>query len=279
MSKDVISAKLDIIFKKLFLSDKELLTDFIESLLDIPKGGIQQLELDNSELLPVSVDGKQGKLDIKMKVDNKIVNVEMQMQNKGDFKDRTLYYWSKLYSGELKTGEQYKDLKQTICINILNFNLFDCDEPYSTFKLLETKRHELLTEKCAIMFFELKKINKTIDKDNRKLLWLQLINAETEEELEMLRETGVPEINKAVVIIHELSEDETTRVMAEAREKVIRDEESALAYAKDEGRAEGRAEGIAEGRAEGAEKERKETIEKMRKAGMTEDQIKAIYNS
>lgn len=111
---EVISAKLDIIFKKLFLSDNEVLADFIESLLHIPKGGIQKLELDNSELLPASADGKQGKLDIKMKVDDKIVNVEMQMQNRGDFKDRTLYYWSKLYSGELKTGERYTDLKQTI---------------------------------------------------------------------------------------------------------------------------------------------------------------------
>lgn len=263
---EVISAKLDIIFKKLFLSDNEVLADFIESLLDIPKGGIQKLELDNSELLPASADGKQGKLDIKMKVDDKIVNVEMQMQNRGDFKDRTLYYWSKLYSGELKTGERYTDLKQTICINILNFNLFDCEEPYSTFKLLETKRHELLTEKCAILFFELKKVNKAINKNNRKQLWLQLINAETEEEFEMLKETGIPEINKAIVILHELNEDETTRIMAEARDKVIRDELSALAYAKNEGRAEGKAE------------ERAEMINKMRKSGMTDEQIQKIMN-
>lgn len=276
MNKDVISAKLDIIFKKLFLSDNEVLTDFIEAMLDMPKGKIQKLELNNSELLPTVADGKLGKLDFKIEVDDKIVNIEMQMQNKGDFKDRTLYYWSKLYSGELKAGEHYTDLKQTICINILNFNLFDCKEPYSTFKLMETKRQELLTEKCIIMFFELKKVNKTINKNDRKQLWLQLINAETEEDLNMLKNTEVPEINKAIVILRELSEDETTKVMAEAREKAIRDETSALAYAKNEGRAEGRAEGMAEGEAKGRAEAEERMIAILRATGMSEEQIKEI---
>ncbi len=108
---DVISAKLDIIFKKLFLSDLDVLTDFIGALLDIPKGGIQNLEVLNPELLPAYYEGKQGQLDIKMMVDEKIVNVELQMQNKGDYKDRTLFYWSKLYSDELKKGDPYTPAK------------------------------------------------------------------------------------------------------------------------------------------------------------------------
>ena len=78
----------------------------------------------------------------------------------------------------------------------MNFKMFDCEEAYSTFKLLETGRHEVLTDKCAILFFELKKINDKIEPNTRKKLWLQLINAETEEELDMLNETGVPEIQK-----------------------------------------------------------------------------------
>lgn len=86
----------------------------------------------------------------------------------------------------------------------------------------------------------------------------------------MLKETGIPEINKAIVILHELNEDETTRVMAEARDKVIRDELSALAYAKNKGRAEGKEEGKAE--------ERAEIINKMRKSGMTDEQIQKIMN-
>ena len=253
---NVINAKLDIIFKKLFTSDKTVLMAFIGDLLDIPQGKIQNLEVLNPELLPETSDGKQGQLDIKMQVDNKIVNVEIQVQMQSDYKERALYYWSKMFSNELKKGEHYAELKQTISINILNFNLFDCEEPYSTFKLLETDRHELMTDKCAILFFELKKVNKSIDKADRKKLWLQLINAETEEDLAMIKETGVSEINKAIVIMHEMSEDEKIREMARLREKWILDENSNREFFRRQGLEEGRA----EGRAEGKKEERTEGI-------------------
>ena len=63
--------------------------------------------------------------------------------------------------------------------------MFDCPEYHSHFAVMEMNRHELLTDKCGIHFFELKKIGKKADKENRKELWLQLINAETKEEFDM----------------------------------------------------------------------------------------------
>ena len=82
----------------------------------------------------------------------------MKVNYEADFKDITLFYWSKLYSEELAAGEVYGDLKQTICINIINFNAFECKEYQSHFKVMETDRHEILSEKLDIHFFELKKI-------------------------------------------------------------------------------------------------------------------------
>ncbi len=276
---NVINAKLDIIFKRLFTSDKSVLTAFTEDLLDFPHGSIQKLEVLNPELLPETVDGKQGQLDIKMQVDNKTVNVEIQVHSQQDYKERALYYWAKMFSGELKRSEPYAELKQTISINILNFNLFDCKEPYSTFKLLETNRQELLTDKCAIVFFELKKINRNIDKADRKKLWLQLLNAETEEDLDMIKEAGVDEINKAIVIMHEMSEDEKIQEMARLREKWIRDEVSNREFYRKQGKAEGRAEGRAEGKAEGEANKEKEIISKLIQNGFTEEEIRKILNS
>ncbi|MGN0614247.1 MAG: Rpn family recombination-promoting nuclease/putative transposase [Porcipelethomonas sp.] len=138
-------------------------------------------------------------------------------------------------------GDDYGDLKQSISINIINFNMFYCPEYHSLFKVMETTHHEVLSEKCAIHFFELKKVNK----DNRMELWLQLINAESEEELDMLKETNVSEIQKAVMIIHKMSDDEKIQEAARLREKALHDEATALGHA----RREGRAEGIAEERA------------------------------
>lgn len=49
-------------------------------------------------------------------------------------------------------------------------------------------------------------------------------------------------MNKAVNVIYDLSEDTRVREMARIREKALHYEASALANAKDEGKAEGRVE-------------------------------------
>lgn len=255
---DVIKAKLDIVFKKLFTSDDEVLKAFVADILGIPKNDIKQITVENPNIMPSMIDGKQSQLDLKMRVDDKIVNLEIQLCNKGNFPDRTVYYWSKMFSDELKKSEDYAELKRTICINILDFNLFHCDSAYSKFLLLEETRHEPLTDKCAIIFFELPKVDGKVDKNNRRKLWLQLLNAETKEELDMLENSGVPEIQKAVVILHEMSADEQMREMARLREKAIRDEMSAVNFA----------------RKEGEKKKEEEIIARMRADGLTEEQIR-----
>lgn len=255
---DIIKAKLDVVFKKLFTSDDEVLKGFVSDMLDIPKADIGQITVDNPNIIPFYIDGKQSQLDLKMHIDDKIVNVEVQICNKGNYRERALYYWAKTYSDELKKSEDYLNLKKTISVNILDFELFHCDSAYSKFSLLEETRHELLTDKCLLLFFELTKIDDRVDINDRKKLWLQLINAETEEELAMLDKTGVPEIQKAVVILHEMSADEEMREMARLREKAILDERSAVNTA----------------RREGAEERESEIIARMRADGLTEEQIR-----
>ena len=263
---DIVKAKLDVIFKKLFTSDDEVLMAFVGDMLDLPKGSIKNIKVENPNNLPDSIDGKQTQLDLKMNVDDMIVNVEIQLCNKGNFKDRAMYYWAKMFSDELKKSEDYAELRKTVSINILNFGLFDCDDPYSRFTMLEETRHEQLTDKCLILFFELNKLKNWKNKDDRRLLWLRLINAETEEELEMLDRSGVPEIQKAVVILHEMSADEEMRELARLREKALRDEVSARNYYRREGRAEGR------------EEREQEIIDSMRANGLTEEQIRNILD-
>jgi len=67
-------------------------------------------------------------------------------------------------------------------------------------------------------------------------LWLQLINAETKEELDMLAQTGVAPIQKAVYVIHQMSEDEKIQEMARMREKALLDEATAMSGARREER-------------------------------------------
>lgn len=229
------------------------------------------------EITPEYIEQKFSRLDLKLDVDGKIVNIEMQVNKEPNYKERTLFYWSKLYSEDLQTGDEYSELRQTICINILNNNIFDCDSYHSHFEILEKNRSERLTDRFAIHFFELKKVKNSKQKKPVED-WLELINAETEEELMALQQnTTIPEVQDAIVILRQMSADEKIRQEAYYREKRLHDEASAMGGAKREGIEIGKAEGIEMGKAEGIAKERQETINKMRALGFTDKQIKAVY--
>lgn len=60
-----------------------------------------------------------------------------------------------MYTGELQKNEDYLNLKNAIAINIIDFNIFYCEEYHSTFKIFEEHRKELLTDKFRIDFLEL----------------------------------------------------------------------------------------------------------------------------
>lgn len=119
----------------------------------------------------------------------------------------------------------------------------------------------------------MKKVGRKPDPNNSRELWLQFINADSEEEFEMISQTNVPIMKKAVNVIYDMSEDTKIREIARLREKALHDEASALKNAKEEGKEEGRAEGRAEGKAE----ERANAIIRMRALGFTEEQVRKMY--
>ncbi|MCM1228049.1 MAG: Rpn family recombination-promoting nuclease/putative transposase [Clostridium sp.] len=293
----MIKLKLDIIFKRVFGNEKndKIISAFVEDLLEMERGSIQKIEINNVELPPDELDKKFSRLDLKMHIDDKVVNIEMQINYESDFKDRTLFYWSRLYSEELGSGEEYDDLKKTICINIINFNAFECGDYHSHFKVKEIERDEILSDKLDIHFFELKKIKKSA-KHKPMEDWLNLINAETEGELmDIESTTQIKEIRDTIVLLRELNADEKLKQEVYYREKRLHDEASALGHARREGIAEGLAEGLekgrvegeakglvkgrAEGEAKGREEERNRLAENLRKMGMTEEQIKAALGN
>ena len=260
----IVKLKLDVIFKRVFGNEKNtrIIAALISALLEIPQESIKRIYINNVELTPEYLEQKFSRLDLKLEVDSRLVNIEMQVNNEPDFKDRTLFYWSRMYGEELRSGDEYADLRQTICINIINFDLFDSPEYHSFFRVMENERHELLTDKFAIHFFELKKIGKA--RKNKPMEdWLDLINAETEDELMALQQsTTIPEIHDTIVMLRELSADEKVRREAFYREIRLHDEASALGSAKREGIEIGKAEGKAE------------VAERLRKMGFSEEQIR-----
>ena len=281
MARNVISAKLDIIFKKIFTENEDMLHSFVASMLEIPQERIKEIKITNPELPPETLAGKFSRLDLSLKVDDKLVNVEIQVKNDADYRDRTLFYWAKLYSSELKSGEDYSELKQTITINIINFNMFNTDDYHTEVAAMIKGTGEVFSDKFSIHFFELKKVGRKPNPNNSRELWLQFINADSEEEFEMISQTNVPIMKKAVNVIYDMSEDTKIREIARLREKALHDEASALKNAKAEGMAEGIEVGVVKGRAEGEAngiaKEKANVISRMRANGFTDEQIRKIY--
>jgi predicted transposase/invertase (TIGR01784 family) len=108
--------------------------------------------------------------------------------------------------------------------------------------------------------------------------WARFINAETEEELDMVSQNN-PVIRRAAVKLRELSADERARDMLERREKGRRDVEAFADDARQAGRAEGRVEGRVEVRADVARRllRRSRPIEEIiEDTGLTREEIEAL---
>ena len=93
-------------------------------------------------------------------------NIEIQVANEGDYDKRALYYWGKLYTEQLKEGEDYAQLNKAIGIHILNFTSVTGTEKYhNTFHILEKDSHIRYFEHLELHTIELNKFSATKGKN------------------------------------------------------------------------------------------------------------------
>ena len=172
-----------------------------------------------------------------MIIDDKRVNLEIQVEDEGNFPERSLFHFARVYSSSLPAGDDYGLLPRTIIISIIDFELFDCEEVHSEFQILEARRHIPLTDKCSLHFFELQKMKDVneINMGNEKDLWLALFNAETEEELDELTRNGGAVMDEAIQAYRGVTAKEEFRNLEWLRSKTRHDEAQALSNARRKG--------------------------------------------
>jgi len=242
MSKLEYTFKTDTLFKILFVQHPDLLKRLVSELLGIRLESIGEFVITNPEMPPELLGGKFCRLDIKMTVDGRKVDLEVQVQNKGDYPERALFNWARLYSSALPEGGVYRNLPRTVVISIIDFNLFGCKEFHSEYQALEITRHSPLTDKMGLHFFELPKVPEGLSKDNKLLLWLSLFKAETPEELEKIKTLEVPEMNEAISAYQRITVSPEFRELELERSLARHDEATALYYAQEKGKMEGKME-------------------------------------
>lgn len=149
----------------------------------------------------------------------------------------------------MQKGDDYLEIHTTIHIGIVDFNLCHLTpEFYSEYKLMNTKNHEIYSDKFVLRMLNLKSLeDDSIKKEPSELYyWAKLFKATTWEELEMLAKNN-SDIEDAVVTLHELSDDEKIKLQCEARQRYEWDMASAIAKGKREGKEEGLQEGLRQG--------------------------------
>ena len=231
--------KSDLLFKMIFVKYPNLLKRLVSVLLEIPFESINEFELLNTEIPPEEIGKKFCRLDIQMDVDGNRVDLEIQVEDEGNYPERSMFYWARIFSSSLPAGDNYSKLPKAIVISILGFNQFDCEEFHSEFAPLEVNRNELLSDKMRFHFFELRKLPEInlIDSTNDKELWLSLFNAETEEELDKLVGGGGEVMAQAVEAYKDVTATEEFKLLAIRRDMQGHDEAQALYNARRKERA------------------------------------------
>jgi predicted transposase/invertase (TIGR01784 family) len=229
--------KSDVLFKMMFVKYPALLKKLVAALLGIKSDSIQQFEVINTEIPPEEIGKKKCRLDILMVVDDKKVNLEIQVEDEGNYPVRSLFYWARVFSSALPAGEDYLLLPRTIIISIIFFRLFDWEEVHSEFQALEVRRHTALTDKMSLHYFELPKL-KGIDSiipGNEQEFWLALFNAETEEEITKIKENGGEIMSDAIQAYRSITADEKFRHIELLREMAEHDEAQRMGNARRQG--------------------------------------------
>ena len=222
--------KTDTLFKMLFVQHPDLLKHLVATLLDIPLNSIGQFVITNPDIPPDSKGEKFCRLDINMAVNGQRVALEVQVENEGDYPDRILYYWARSYSAALTEGSKYKDLPRTVIISILDFIQFtESPEFHSEFRPLEVKRHDILSDKMSLHFFELKKLPADeLENSNKLLLWLSLFKADTEEELARIKALKEPVMEQAINAYEKITVTPEFQEMERLRSRARHNEAAAI---------------------------------------------------
>ena len=229
-----ITLRNDYAFKRVFgvEENKDVLQDLLECILDIPSENIAGLELLDKEFHKDLISDKTGVLDIKLRLkNNTIIDIEIQNRWNSEFVQRTIFYWAKMYTENLKTGEVYTKLPKCITINIVGegFNLNNL--LHSEYNVVEKHINDRLSDELEIHFLNLAKVKEhdenteSDEKKNKLYKWLKFIKTDDEEVRNMLAQES-PMMAKANTTIEVMEMSPKEKWLYENRMKYEHDKAS-----------------------------------------------------
>ena len=278
-----INPRVDFAFKIIFEKHTDLLMGLINAVVS-DRDQVQAITIKNPYNPQSRSRDKLTVLDIKAQsVKGTWFNIEVQVSDDLHYDKRSLYYWSKVYSGQLDAGYSYGELKKTISIHVLNFNMLDDKGYHNVFRIKHDHTNKAFSDMLELHYIELKKVPEDMRKIKTALdRWGALLAKAENYTLATLP----GELKEDPLVEKAMGVFETTRLndadwdAYEAQLKRLRDDISAIQTAEIRGLQKGMEKGMEKGRVEGIEKGRVEGIKDVAKAmkikGLDGEQIAQI---
>ena len=264
-NNEILKPKNDVVFQTLFTRGKEKITkDLLEKILKIK---IHKLELDKSkDLLNENKNDKNGRLDLRAIINDNIeCDIEVQLTTHEKMLPRFLLYWAKMYSANLKVGEQYSNLRRTISIIIVDGELPEfkgIKKAQTNWQIREEEyKNIILTSYFEICIIELPKAIREYktNKENGALQWMMFLENPEDVEVTKIMEEN-ENIKEAKEELDRISQDDRLRRIAFKAELERMDHEQLMYEAKRDGKKEGKIEGAKEEKIQIAKKMLKEKV-------------------
>ncbi|GHU20882.1 hypothetical protein FACS189475_10080 [Betaproteobacteria bacterium] len=131
MNQKLLLPTNDFVFKKIFGENTEVLSDFLQAVLDLPAEEYQGLTVVDPNLEREYIEDKLGVLDVKVHTKSgKVIDVEVQVKSQRSIWKRMAFYTAKMVVEQVKSGDKYQQINRVISILIADFLMIKENDAY-----------------------------------------------------------------------------------------------------------------------------------------------------
>ncbi|MEI6269810.1 MAG: Rpn family recombination-promoting nuclease/putative transposase [Methylococcaceae bacterium] len=226
--RHAIDPKIDCVFKALLGSEenRNLLIHFLNAFLaqDLiePLVWVEILNPYNDKEF---LSDKLSIVDVKARDSHdRLYQIEIQLTSYGHLPARIIYNWADIYSQQLKSGQDYLELRPTYSIWLLAENLISADNETVHHYKMRDEQGNTLTQHGGIWLLELKKFKANhIETEDQR--WLKFFR-----EGEQLNDEALPdwmitrEMKQAMSTLSTFSEKDQHYYQYQARQEYLREQ-------------------------------------------------------
>ena len=230
--RHAIDPKIDCVFKALLGAEenRNLLIHFLNAFLAQELSEpIVWVDILNPYNEKEFLSDKLSIVDVKAKDGHeRIYQIEIQLTSYSHLPARIIYNWADIYSEQLKSGQDYGELRPTYAIWLLAENLITDDSDYVHHYKVRDEQGKTFTQHGGIWLLELDKFkaNRIESEDQR---WLQFFKVG-----EQLNDESLPdwmitqEMKQAMSTLNTFSEKERQYHQYQARQEYLREQRTIL---------------------------------------------------